>query len=69
MYNKLKKLSLFAFLWIVCVAPTFAFPDPPDGTDDPLPEAPIDNWMYILVALGAMVGIYFASKMLKKQVA
>ena len=70
MKNKLTKSVLALMIWVVYTMPMYAFPGPPDGTDDPLPpEAPIDNWILALVGAGLIVAAIAIHKMYRKSVA
>lgn len=62
MRNYILKSTIAALLWVVYTLPMYAFPDPPDGTDDPLPGAPIDNWVLGLIVIALSFGVYFISK-------
>jgi len=68
--KNLQKISLAIFAWVVCTMQVYAFPGPPDGSDDPLPpEAPIDNWAMLLLAFGLIVGGIAIRNLYKKSIA
>lgn len=65
MNNQLKKIGLASLMWVLCTVPMYAFPDPPDGSDDPLPEAPIDQGIWILVVFGILLSVFYFRNRLK----
>ena len=70
MKNFVVKSGLSFLMWIIATLPMYAFPGPPDGGEDPLPpEAPIDNWMFVLVLAAVAISVYFFINKKAKQVA
>lgn len=67
MKRKIHKYGLLAFLWLAYTLPAFADPNDPDDSDDP--QAPIDNWLLLLILAGVALGVYFIMKYKNKQIA
>ncbi|SMC85793.1 hypothetical protein [Moheibacter sediminis] len=67
MKRGIHKYGLLAFLWLTYTLPALADPNDPDDGDDP--QAPIDNWLLLLILAGVALGIYFIMKNKNKQIA
>jgi len=68
MKNRILKFGLLAFFWAAYTLPVFAQgPDDPDDGNDP--QAPIDNWILLLVLAGIALGIYFIIRNQRKAIA
>lgn len=59
MKNIITKSTISILVLLTYTLPLYAIPVPPEGDDDPLPGAPIDNF-YLMLALAAIIlGVYF----------
>jgi hypothetical protein len=56
---KNQSIVFFFILFLLSATPSFAqFPDQPSDTTDPLPPAPINDYIYVLSFMGLGLGVF-----------